>query len=233
MAGGTAVMPELSQGTDAFTRLVSLRHAGLGEVRIDGRPGDGSAPPRRWPTSRRSPALAFLAPALARHRLADDPQHGDRRRQPLRPAALRRPRRLPDRARGGRDRLRRRRDAARSRSRRWPPTASPPARSSPRSPSTCPPPARSASLKAGRKALNAAAIVTVAAVVREEAGKVAACRIGLGGVAPTRGAGALGRGGAPRPAARPGGGGGGRAGGRSRTSTPSTTPMPAPGTAGG
>jgi CO/xanthine dehydrogenase FAD-binding subunit len=40
-------------------------------------------------------------------------------------------------------------------------------------------------LKAGRKALNAAAIVTVAAVVREADGKVAACRIGLGGVAPT------------------------------------------------
>jgi len=39
--------------------------------------------------------------------------------------------------------------------------------------------------KAGRKALNTAAVVTVAAVVREEGGKVAACRIALGGVAPT------------------------------------------------
>ena len=39
LAGGTAVMPELGQGTDAFTRLVSLRHAGLAEVRV----GNGRA----------------------------------------------------------------------------------------------------------------------------------------------------------------------------------------------
>ena len=39
-------------------------------------------------------------------------------------------------------------------------------------------------VKAGRKALNAAAIVTVAAVVARRAAVVAACRIALGGVAP-------------------------------------------------
>ena len=38
--------------------------------------------------------------------------------------------------------------------------------------------------KAGRKALNSAAVVTVAAVVAVVDGKVDACRIGLGGVAP-------------------------------------------------
>jgi CO/xanthine dehydrogenase FAD-binding subunit len=37
--------------------------------------------------------------------------------------------------------------------------------------------------KAGRKALNSAAVVTVAAVVEVAGGSVAACRIGLGGVA--------------------------------------------------
>jgi CO/xanthine dehydrogenase FAD-binding subunit len=64
VAGGTSVMPELNQGTDAFTRLVSLRRAGLGRVSVaDGRATLGAA--ATLADLEAEPALAFLAPALS------------------------------------------------------------------------------------------------------------------------------------------------------------------------
>ncbi len=56
-------MPELNQGTDAFTRLVSLRHAGLGQVSVaDGRAALGAA--ATLADLEAAPELGFLAPAL-------------------------------------------------------------------------------------------------------------------------------------------------------------------------
>jgi CO/xanthine dehydrogenase FAD-binding subunit len=63
IAGGTSVMPELNQGTDAFTRLVSLRRAGLGQVSVaGGRATLGAA--ATLVDVEAEPGLAFLAPAL-------------------------------------------------------------------------------------------------------------------------------------------------------------------------
>ena len=90
-------MPVLNHGTDDFTRLVSLRKAGLSASRVkDGTATIGAA--TTLTALEDETALAFLRAGARRDRLADDPQHGDRRRQPLRQAALWRPRRLPDRA---------------------------------------------------------------------------------------------------------------------------------------
>ena len=182
MAGGTGVMPALSQGADAVSRLVSLRHAGLAEVRLeDGRARIGAA--ATLAALEAEPRLAFLAPALraiASPTIRNMATVGGNLfvRQPygdltvclvalgavatvstgtaLRQAAV------EDLVATG-------------------PAANQivtqvafdlPAAGSFRF------------LKAARKALNGAAIVTVAAVVREDDGKVAACRIALGGVAP-------------------------------------------------
>ena len=63
VAGGTSVMPELNQGTDAFTRLVSLRRAGLGQVSVaDGRARLGAA--ATLADLEAAPGLEWLAPAL-------------------------------------------------------------------------------------------------------------------------------------------------------------------------
>ena len=234
MAGGTAVMPELNQGTDAFTRLVSLRHAGLGRGAVaDGRARIGAAATLARP---RGGAGARLPGAgAAGHRLADDPQHGDRGRQPLREAALRRPRGLPDRARRGRDASPTATGAAPGaggdaggRGRR------PAARSSRQvGLRRCRPQDAFRFRKAGRKALNAAAIVTVAAVVDARTAarsppaasrSAASARRRCGRRRPRR-RWSAGRSTGRRPR-RPGGG-------RSRTSTRSTMPMPAPGTGRG
>ena len=65
------------------------------------------------------PELAFLAPALQAIASPTIRNMATVGRQPLREAALRRPRGLPDRARRGRDGLRRRRHREPCRSRRW------------------------------------------------------------------------------------------------------------------
>ncbi len=181
VAGGTVVMPELAQGTDAIRRLVSLRHAGLTGVRIEaGRAHIGAA--ATLSDLEAAPDLAFLAPALRAiasptirnmatvggNLFAKQP-YGD-----LAACLI---------ALGA--------------------TATVSAGANTRQVAIetlatdglvpgeivtaldfdLPVPGSFRFLKAGRKALNAAAIVTVAAVVREEEGRVAACRIALGGVA--------------------------------------------------
>ncbi len=63
VAGGTAVMPVLNLGTDAFTRLVSLRRAGLDGIAVEGGTATvGAATPLA--ALEAHPDLAFLAPAL-------------------------------------------------------------------------------------------------------------------------------------------------------------------------
>ncbi|MDP3896289.1 MAG: FAD binding domain-containing protein, partial [Mesorhizobium sp.] len=63
IAGGTAVMPALNAGTDAFTSLVSLRKAGLSFISVtDGAATIGAATPLA--DLEAEPALAFLRPAL-------------------------------------------------------------------------------------------------------------------------------------------------------------------------
>ena len=183
MAGGTAVMPELAQGTDAVTRLVSLRRAGLGEVRIEGgRARIGAA--ATLADLEAEPALAFLLPALraiASPTIRNMATVGGNLfvRQPYGDLAAclialgavatvsagAATRQVPvetlaaDGVAAGEIVTHVAFDLPAAGAFRF--------------------------AKAGRKALNAAAIVTVAAVVREEGGAVAACRIGLGGVAPT------------------------------------------------
>jgi CO/xanthine dehydrogenase FAD-binding subunit len=182
MAGGTVVMPELAQGTDAFTRIVSLRHAGLGDVRIaDGEARIGAA--AALSTLEAEPGLAFLAPALRAiasptirnmatvggNLFAKQP-YGDLAACLI---AL---------------------DAAATVSSGSGTREIPVEALAAEGLGTgeivtevrfaLPAPGSFRFVKAGRKVLNAAAIVTVAAVVREEGGKVAACRIALGGVAP-------------------------------------------------
>ena len=98
IAGGTVVMPILNYGTDAFDTLVSLRGSGLSGISIAG--GRATIGAMTTLSDLQEKRRARLPLASARHhRLADRPQHGDRRRQSVRQAALWRPRRLPDRAR--------------------------------------------------------------------------------------------------------------------------------------
>ncbi len=183
MAGGTAVMPELAQGTDAFTRLVSLSRAGIDEVRVAG----GRAEVGAAATLARleaEPKLAFLAPALGciasptirnmatvGGNLFVKQPYGDLAACLIALGAV---------ATG----LGRQAAAARWRWRRWWPRASGRGEIVTAVAFELPPEDGFRFRKAGRKALNAAAIVTVAAVVTRGRGKVTACRIGLGGVAP-------------------------------------------------
>ena len=63
VAGGTAIMPLLNYGTDDFTTLVSLRKAGLGSVSIgDGKATIGAATTLSALLDEEN--LAFLGPAL-------------------------------------------------------------------------------------------------------------------------------------------------------------------------
>ena len=87
IAGGTAVMPILNQGTDDFTSLVSLRSAGLSGISVkDGTATIGAA--TTLSELEDAPALAFLQAGARHDRFADHPQHGDSRRQSFRQAAL-------------------------------------------------------------------------------------------------------------------------------------------------
>lgn len=183
LAGGTAVMPQLSQGTDAFTRLVSLRHAGLSQVRIEAnRAIVGAA--ATLADLETEPGLVFLAPALAAiasptirnmatvgGNLFVRQPYGD-----LAACLI---------ALGASATV-----SAGATARELPVEALLAEGIGPRDIVTevafdLPAPGAFRFLKAGRKAINAAAIIAVAAVVRQEAGRVAACRIVLGGVAPS------------------------------------------------
>ena len=213
VAGGTVVMPILNYGTDAFDALVSLR--GAGSSGIDDRAAAAATIGAATTLSalQEQPELAFLAQALdtiASPTIRNMATVGGNL---VRQAALWRPRRLPDRARRDGDRFPARRasriEAGRNAGRR---PASAAARSSPASPSPLPAAGTFKFLKATRKALNSAAIVTVAAVVAVERrqGRGLPHRR-LAASARSAGPRAVGREGARRQAARPrqrrGGGG--------------------------
>ena len=138
-----------------------------------------------------------------RHRLADRPQHGDRRRQSVRQAALWRPRRLPDRARRDGVDFRAVGQRAASRSKRPSPPRSGRGEIVTGVSFALPAAGTFKFRKAARKAFNSAAIVTVAAVVSVSGGKVAECRIGARRRRRLGGPRAVGREGADRQAARP------------------------------
>jgi CO/xanthine dehydrogenase FAD-binding subunit len=183
IAGGTAVMPELGQGSDAVTRLVSLRRAGLAGLRIrDGRASIGAA--ATLADLEAEPGLAFLAPALRAvasptirnmatvggNLFAKQP-YGDLATclialgavATVSAAAATREVAVEALVAGGPQ----------------------PGEIVTSVAFDVPAPGSFRFAKAGRKALNAAAIVTVAATVADEGGTVAACRVALGGVAPS------------------------------------------------
>lgn len=63
VAGGTIVMPAFNYGSDDFSRLVSLRHAGLSGISVDGgRASVGAATPLSEIED--NPALGFLRDAI-------------------------------------------------------------------------------------------------------------------------------------------------------------------------
>ena len=191
IAGGTEVMPRVN------TEATGIGDAGEPAPRRSGRdrgratcdPAGGavrpSAPPRRWRSSARTTASRSCGPSSSRSprpRSATSPPSAatcsSRSRTATSPSPAR-PRREVDLA--GPDG----RDAA--------PVdvlvhaGSPRARSSPRSRSRCPPDAWYY-VKAMRRRLNSASIVTVAAVLDVEDGAVAVARIALGGVGARAGA---------------------------------------------
>lgn len=182
IAGGTVVMPELNYGTDAFTSLVSLRRVGLSGISVaDGRAAIGAA--TTLAEIEDDPRLAFLHSALdaiASPTIRNMATVGGNLfvRQPYGDfavclTALDATARVsgPGGERDmGVDEILRRGigpgDIVTSVGFALPVEGS----------------FRFA--KAGRKALNAAAIITVAAIVTVKGGTVADCRIALGGVAP-------------------------------------------------
>ncbi len=180
VAGGTSVMPELNQGTDALTRLVSLRRAGLGQVSLaGGRATVGAA--ATLADLEFEPGLGFLAAALraiASPTIRNMATVGGNLfvRQPYGDlaaclVALGAVATVSD-GLGSRD---------------VPVEALVGTGVAPGEIVTAigfalPGPGAFHFHKAGRKALNAAAIVTVAAVVEVSDGVVTRCRIALGGV---------------------------------------------------
>jgi CO/xanthine dehydrogenase FAD-binding subunit len=182
VAGGTAVMPVVNLGTDAFSRLVSLRRAGLDGIAVkDGAATVGAAAPLA--ALEGLPDLAFLAPALdaiasptvrnmatVGGNLFVKPPYGDfaaclvalDAAAVVSAGAKRRSVPVETLVRSGVG----------------------PGEIVVEVAFPLPADGTFRFAKAGRKALNSAAVVTVAAVVAVVDGKVDACRIGLGGVAP-------------------------------------------------
>jgi len=180
VAGGTSVMPELNQGTDAFTRLVSLRRAGLGLVSVaQGRATLGAA--ATLADLEAPPGPGFLAPALraiASPTIRNMATVGGNLfvKQPYGDlaaclVAL-------DAVATVSDVAGRREVAVETLVR----TGVAPGEIVTSVGFALPAEGAFRFHKAGRKALNAAAIVTVAAVVEVAGGVVARCRIALGGV---------------------------------------------------
>jgi CO/xanthine dehydrogenase FAD-binding subunit len=182
VAGGTSVMPELNQGTDAFTRLVSLRHAGLGQVSVaDGRAALGAA--ATLADLEVAPELEFLAPAL---RAIASPTIRNMAtvagnlfvKQPYGDLAA---------CLVALDAIATVSDGAGTRTvpvETLARTGVAPGEIVTTIGFALPASGAFRFHKAGRKALNAAAIVTVAATVEVSDGLVARCRIALGGVGP-------------------------------------------------
>jgi CO/xanthine dehydrogenase FAD-binding subunit len=181
IAGGTAVMPTLNAGTDEFSSLVSLRAAGLSGIVVkDGVATIGAATTMTELAD--EPALAFLKSALetiASPTIRNMATIGGNLfvKQPYGDLAacliaLGATATVSD---GTATRIE-------------PVEKLVASRLGPKDIVTqlafsIPSPGSFKFVKAGRKALNAAAIVTVAAVVSVSDGVVSQCRIGLGGVA--------------------------------------------------
>lgn len=183
LAGGTAVMPWISQGSGEVHRLVSLRHAGLAAVQVAGKEARIGAAATLADLAA-EPTLAFLVPALdaiASPTLRNMATVGGNLfvRQPYGDLAV------CLIALGATASV-----SSGGTIRRTPVETLVAEGAGPREIVTevgfdLPAPGAFRFRKAARKALNGAAIVTVAAVVVETDGRVAACRIALGGVAPT------------------------------------------------
>lgn len=181
IAGGTMVMPVLNYGTDDFVRLVSIRRAGLSGIEIaGGKATIGAATPLAAIEDEK--ALAFLRPALtaiASPTIRNMATVGGNLfvKQPYGDfaaclSALGATAHISDGAS----------------SRDVPVDGLLQAGVKANEIVTgvsfaIPVPGAFKFAKAGRKALNAAAIVTVAAIVETKDGKVADCRVALGGVA--------------------------------------------------
>lgn len=181
IAGGTIVMPEFNYGTDAFTRLVSLRKAGLSGISLDG----GTARIGAATTLselEESEELAFLRPALraiASPTIRNMATVGGNlfARQPYGDLAAclvalgaKATIAAPQDERGQSVE-----ELVKSGTAAGEIVTSVTFR--------LPAPGAFRFAKAGRNALNAGAIVTVAATVAVEGGTVSDCRIALGGVA--------------------------------------------------
>jgi CO/xanthine dehydrogenase FAD-binding subunit len=182
IAGGTAVMPALNYGTDDFTTLVSLRHAGLSGISIAGGRAEIGAAVTLSELEDEA-ALAFLRPALLAiasptirnmatvggNLLVNQP-YGDfaaclvalGASVSVSDGASSRPVPIDDLLKAG------------VKANEIVTAVS----------FAIPPDGAFRFVKAGRKALNAAAIVTVAALVTTKGGAVSQSRIALGGVAP-------------------------------------------------
>ncbi|HEV2897989.1 MAG TPA: FAD binding domain-containing protein [Pseudaminobacter sp.] len=181
MAGGTVVMPVLNYGTDSFDTLVSLRKAGLSGIFIsDGKASIGAATSLSELQER--PELAFLGPAIdtiasptirnmatVGGNLFVEQPYGD---LAVCLIALGATAAVAD---GGAARF----EPVESLVRRGVAKGEIVTKIS----FTLPAPGTFKFVKATRRAFNSAAIVTVAAVIGLEDGKVAECRIALGGVA--------------------------------------------------
>jgi CO/xanthine dehydrogenase FAD-binding subunit len=181
MAGGTVVMPVLNYGTDSFDTLVSLRKAGLSGIFIsEGKASVGAATSLSELQER--PELAFLGPAIdtiasptirnmatVGGNLFVEQPYGDLAVCLIAfgaTAAV---------ADGGAARF----EPVESLVRRGVAKGEIVTKIS----FTLPAPGTFKFIKATRRAFNSAAIVTVAAVIGLEDGKVAECRVALGGVA--------------------------------------------------
>ncbi|NGO52187.1 FAD binding domain-containing protein [Allomesorhizobium camelthorni] len=181
MAGGTVVMPVLNYGTDSFDTLVSLRKAGLSGIFIsDGKASIGAATSLSELQER--PELAFLGPAIdtiasptirnmatVGGNLFVEQPYGD---LAVCLIALGATAAVAD---GGAARFEPVESLVRSGVAKGEIVT--------KISFTLPAPGTFKFVKATRRAFNSAAIVTVAAVIGLEDGKVAECRIALGGVA--------------------------------------------------
>jgi CO/xanthine dehydrogenase FAD-binding subunit len=181
MAGGTVIMPVLNYGTDSFDTLVSLRKAGLSGIFIsDGKASIGAATSLSELQER--PELAFLGPAIdtiasptirnmatVGGNLFVEQPYGD---LAVCLIALGATAAVAD---GGAARF----EPVESLVRGGVAKGEIVTKIS----FTLPAPGTFKFTKATRRAFNSAAIVTVAAVIGLEDGKVAECRVALGGVA--------------------------------------------------
>ena len=89
LAGGTLVMRAINEGDVSISTVVRSTDRGFAEIRPAGA-RDHARRRRHHGADHRQPRACVPASGGARGRRAGDPQHGDRRRQPVRPLPLRR-----------------------------------------------------------------------------------------------------------------------------------------------